>query len=67
MWRTVLIDDELLVELRRVLGTRGIQDTLEAGLREAVRRYHLGELRRSLGNIEPALTSMELESLRDQA
>ena len=67
MWRTVLIDDKLLDEARRVLGTMGIQDTLETGLREAARRYHLEELRRSLGNIKLALTSVELESLRGQA
>lgn len=66
MRRTLVIDDKLLEEARRVLGTRGIQDTVEAGHREAVRQYRLEELRRSLGNMEPDLTSVELEGLRDQ-
>lgn len=66
MRRTVLIDDELLEEARRVLGTRGIRDTIEAGLRETIRRYRLEELRRSLGKIELGLTSEELVRLRDE-
>ena len=66
MRRSVLIDDDLLEEARKVLGTRGIRDTVEAGLREVIRRYHLEESRRSLGNIELNLTSVELESLRGQ-
>ena len=67
MRRTVLIDDELVEDARRVLGTWGIQDTFETGLREAIRRYRIAELRRSLGNMELELTSVELESLRSQA
>jgi Arc/MetJ family transcription regulator len=66
MRRTVLIDDELLEEARRVLGTRGIRDTVETGLRETIRRYRLEELRRSLGKIELDLTPEELIRLRDE-
>ena len=66
MRRTVVIDDKLLEEARQVLGTRGVRDTVEAGLREAVRRRRLEELRRSLGKVELDLTSEELARLRDE-
>ena len=65
MRRTVLIDDSLLEEARRVLGTKGIRDTVETGLREAIRRHRLDGLRRSLGKIDLGLTSAELSRLRD--
>ena len=65
MRRTVVIDDELLEEARRVLGTKGVRDTVEAGLREAIRRRRLEELRRSLGKVELALTPEDLARLRD--
>ena len=66
MRRTVVIDDNLLEEARQVLGTTGIRDTVEAGLREAIRRYRLEELRRSLGKIELDLTPEQLVGLRDE-
>ena len=66
MRRKVRIDDELLEEARKVLGTSGIRDTVESGLREAIRRYRLEELRRSLGNMELGLTFAELVRLRDE-
>ena len=65
MRRTVVIDDKLLEEARRVLGTKGVRDTVEAGLRETVRRSRLEELRRSLGNMDLDLTPEELARLRD--
>ena len=65
MRRTVVIDDKLLEEARRALGTRGIRETVEAGLREAIRRRRLEELRRSLGRVELDLTPEELARLRD--
>jgi Arc/MetJ family transcription regulator len=65
MRRTVVIDDKLLEEARQVLGTRGVRDTVEAGLREAVRRRRLEELRCSLGKVELNLTPEELARLRD--
>jgi len=64
--RTVVIDDKLLEEARQLLGTRGVRATIEAGLREVVRRRRLEELRRSLGTLDLALTSEELERLRDE-
>ena len=65
MRRTVVIDDKLLQEAGQVLGTKGIRDTVEVGLREIIRRYRLEELRRSLGKIDLDLTSEELGRLRD--
>ncbi len=66
MRRTVVIDDKLLDEAREVLGTRSIRETLEAGLREVVRRRRIEELRRSLGTIDLDLTGEELARLRDE-
>lgn len=63
--RTVVIDDKLLEEARQVLGTRGIRATIEAGLREAIRRRRLEEFRRSLGTLDIELTLEELERLQD--
>jgi Arc/MetJ family transcription regulator len=65
MRRTVVVDDKLLEEAREALGTKGIRETIEAGLREAVRRRRVEELRRSLGHVELDLTPEELARLRD--
>ena len=65
MRRTVVIDDKLLEEARRVLGTKGVRDTVEAGLKETVRRARLEELRRSLGKVDLDLTPEVLTRLRD--
>jgi len=66
MRRTVVIDDDLLEEAQRALGTRGIRETIETGLREAVRRKRLEQLRRSLGTFDLDLTPEELEKLRNE-
>ena len=65
MRRTVVIEDTLLEDARRLLGTSGIRDTVEVALREIIRRYHLEELRKSLGTVNLGLTSEELTRLRD--
>ena len=65
MRRTVVIDDELLEEAQRTLGTKGVRATVETGLREAIRRRRLEELRQSLGKVELDLTPEQLEKLRD--
>ncbi len=67
MRRTVVIDDKLLEEAREALGTRGVRETIEAGLREVIRKRRLEELRRSLGTVELDLTPEELERLRNEA
>lgn len=66
MRRTVVVDDRLLEEARQALGTSGVRETIEAGLREAVRRRRLEELRRSLGKTKLNLTPQELARLRDE-
>ena len=65
MRRTVVVDDQLFEEARRILGTKGVRDTIEAGLRETVRRRRLEELRRSLGKVDLDMTPEELARLRD--
>jgi len=65
MRRTVVIEDALLDDAQRLLGTRGIRDTVEKALREVIRRYRLKELRNSLGTVELGLTPEELTRLRD--
>ncbi len=65
MRRTVVIEDTLLDDAQRLLGTKGIRDTVEKALREVIRRYRLEELRNSLGAMELGLTSEELTGLRD--
>ena len=61
-----MIDDDLLREARKILGTSSVRETVEAGLREAVRRHRIEQLRRSLGNIELDLTGEELMRLRNE-
>lgn len=65
MRRTVVIEDTLLEDAQRLLGTRGIRDTIEEALREVIRRNRLEKLRNSLGTVELGLTSEDLTSLRD--
>lgn len=65
MRRTVVIEDTLLEDAQRLLGTRGIRDTVEEALREVIRRNRLEKLRNSLGTVELGLTSEDLTSLRD--
>ena len=64
MRRTVVIEDTLLNDARRLLGTTGIRDTVEGALREGIRRYRLEELRKSLGTMKIGLTSEGLTRLR---
>jgi Arc/MetJ family transcription regulator len=66
MRRTVVIDDGLLEEARETLGTASIRATIEAGLREAIRRRRLASLADALGTVDLDLTSFELERLRDE-
>ena len=64
--RTVVIDDKLLDEARQALGTGSIRATIETGLREAIRKQRLEELRQSLGMLDLDLTAKDLERLRDE-
>ena len=65
MRRTVVIEDTLLDDARRLLGTTGIRDTVEAALREVIRRHRLGQLQKSLRTMELGLDPEELARLRD--
>ena len=65
MRRTVVIEDSLLNDAQRLLGTHGVRDTVEEALREVIRRYRLEQLRQSLGTMELGLTADELTRLRD--
>ena len=65
MRRTVVIQDSLLEDARRLLGTKGIRDTVEEALREVIRRDRLERLRGSLGNMDLGSTSEELDELRN--
>ena len=65
MRRTVVIEDALLEDAQRLLGTSGIRDTVEEALREVIRRYRLEQLRKSLGTMDLGLTSEELTRLRN--
>ena len=65
MRRTVVIEDTLLEDAQRLLGTRGTRDTNEEALREVIRRNRLEKLRNSLGTLELGLTSEDLTRLRD--
>jgi Arc/MetJ family transcription regulator len=66
MRRTIIIDDELLEEARKTLGTRSIRATVEASLHETIRRRRVEELRLSLGKIDLDLTLKELARLRNE-
>ena len=61
----VEIDDTLLEEARRVSGARTKRATIEAGLRELVRRRKAGELARLVGKVEIALTPRDLRAMRE--
>lgn len=66
MRRTVVIDDTLLTDAKRLLGTKGIRDTVEGALRDVIRRHSLEQLRSSLGTMGLGLTSEELTELRSE-
>jgi len=62
---TVVIDDELLDEAMRVGGARTKRQAISDGLRELIRRKNLEAFRRELGTFDLALSTEELERLRD--
>ena len=66
MRRTVVIDDTLLTDAQRLLGTKGIRDTVEGALRDVIRRHDLEQLRSSLGTMDLGLTSEELTELQSE-
>ncbi|MBI4201936.1 MAG: type II toxin-antitoxin system VapB family antitoxin [Chloroflexi bacterium] len=65
MRRTVVIDDKLLEEARKEFGTKGIRETIETAMKEAIRKRKLERVRRSLGTWDLGLTAEELEKMRE--
>jgi Arc/MetJ family transcription regulator len=58
--RTVVIDDALLREAQRALGTSTIRATIERSLSDAVRRRRLQAFADALGSFKMAMTREEL-------
>ena len=65
MRRRVVIENNLLADAQRLLGTTGVRDTGDKALREVIRKNHLEQLRKSLGKMDLEQTSEELTNLRD--
>jgi Arc/MetJ family transcription regulator len=61
---TIEIDDGLVEEAREVLGTRGLRDTVEAALTEAVRTARRRELADQLASTEGLDRDALLEARR---
>ncbi|MGY4707807.1 type II toxin-antitoxin system VapB family antitoxin [Candidatus Bipolaricaulota sp. J31] len=66
MRTTVEIDEELLEEARRLLGTRTKRETIRRALEEVIRERRKELLRRKLGNTEMSIDLEELERLRGE-
>lgn len=66
MRRTVVIEDRLLEDAKAALGTSTIKDTIEASLREVVRKRRLEEFARSIGTYDLDMTYDELVKLREE-
>jgi len=58
--RTVVIDDTLLREAQRALGTGSIRATIERSLAEAIRQRRLRAFADALGTFQMAMTREEL-------
>ena len=65
MRHTVVIDDDLLEEAQEALGTKGVRETVETGLREAVRRQRLARLRNLIGTMDLDLTLEDVHRMRE--
>ena len=64
MGRTVLVDDKLPGEARAILGTASVQETIEQGLREAIRSRQLQGVVKSLGTFDLDMTVEDLLRIR---
>jgi hypothetical protein len=62
---TVLINEHLLEEAKKVVGVQSIREVIEIGLRSLVRQSNREALRKELGTYDIDLTLEELESLRN--
>lgn len=61
---TVELDDKLLKQARRILGTTSIKETVNASLRAVVNQRKLQELADSLGTVDLDLTPTTLRAQR---
>ncbi|MGH7232783.1 MAG: type II toxin-antitoxin system VapB family antitoxin [Nitrospiraceae bacterium] len=64
MKTTVEIDQELLKQARKVLGTETIKGTVEASLRTVLRQRQLQDLANALGTFPLELTQKQLRVQR---
>jgi Arc/MetJ family transcription regulator len=65
MKTTVVINGELLNEAMKASHAKTKRETIEAGLRELVRRKNLEALREELGTFDLEISLEELERLRN--
>ena len=63
---TVVIDDKLLDEAMRVSGAKTKKQAITTGLKELIRRKNLEALRQELGTFDLAISSEDLEKLRNE-
>lgn len=64
MKTTLYVDRKLLNEAMNLAGLKGITETIEAALKEFVRRKRLEKLAGSLGRIDLMLNDSVLEEIR---
>ncbi|MGB9847138.1 MAG: type II toxin-antitoxin system VapB family antitoxin [Desulfotomaculales bacterium] len=64
MKTTLYVDRKLLYEAMNLAGLKGITETIEAALKEFVRRKRLEKLAASLGRIDLMLNDSVLEEIR---
>lgn len=64
MKTTLYVNRELLREAMELAGLKGFTETIEAALKEFIRRKRLEKLAASLGKVDLALNDRILEELR---
>ncbi|NPV29585.1 MAG: type II toxin-antitoxin system VapB family antitoxin [Firmicutes bacterium] len=64
MKTTLYVDRKLLREAMELAGLKGITETIEAALKDFVRRKRLEKLAASLGKVDLALDDVALEEIR---
>jgi hypothetical protein len=62
---TVLINEHLLEEAKKVAGVQSIREVIEIGLHSLVRQSNREALRKELGTYDIDLTIEDLEALRN--
>lgn len=62
---TVLIDEKLLEEAKKIAGVQTIREVIEIGLHALVRQSNREALRKELGTYDLDITLEDLEALRN--